>query len=186
MRVQTETETVPCDLREVHIVASLAPEDVENLLELAAASTVFSSDALMAAEDMAWDCAYEGNDDACSFLQARVNESGRERLVGFICYGEIGNKPDNVELFGIAVDPEFQRLGIGSALVAEMERRVASRGGKRIFLETGADRALEKARLFYEANGFGQESRFNKHFIPSEGGLAYCLNVTAGGDEHYQ
>ncbi|CCH50228.1 GNAT family N-acetyltransferase [Pseudodesulfovibrio piezophilus] len=168
-------EIRPCDVREIHIISGVAPADVENILNMAAASGLFSSDAMMSAEDMAWDSAYGDGSETHTFLQATVNESGTEKTVGFICYGRIPHWTETYELYGIAVDPEFQRLGIGSALISEMKRQVTAGTGKRIFLETGASRAYENARLFYEANEFQLENRFHKHFVPSDGGIVYRL-----------
>ena len=182
----SENERTP-EAPEVSIKAGITPAEVEGILDLAATSGLFSSDAMMSAEDMAWDSAYGDGSEPHDFLLAVLGGPGEARPVGFVCYGPIPHWPDSFELYGIAVDPEFQRMGIGSALVSEMNRRVAARRGKRVFLETGTDRAFEPARGFYEANGYAQETRFHKQFIPVEDGVVYRLNVEPGeADPNYQ
>jgi ribosomal protein S18 acetylase RimI-like enzyme len=182
----SENEHGP-EVPEVRIKAGITPPEVEGVLDLAAASGLFSSDAMMSAEDMAWDSAYGDGSAPHDFLLAVLGEPGNARPVGFVCYGPIPHWPDSFELYGIAVDPEFRRMGIGSALVAEVNRRVAALRGKRIFLETGTDRAFEPAHAFYEVNGYERESRFHKQFIPVEGGVVYRLNVDPGeADPNYQ
>jgi len=170
-------------VHEVRIVRGIRPEEVEVVLNMAAASGLFTSDALMSAEDMAWDSAYGDGNVPHAFILAKTVEGGAERTIGFVCYGPIANWAGNFELYGIAVSPEYQRLGIGSALVAEMVRRIGTGKSHRVFLETGADRAYEGARAFYEANGFDREERFHKHFIPLEGGVVYRLNIDVVDDD---
>ena len=182
----SENDRTP-EVPEVRIVAQITPAQVEEVLNLAAASGLFSSDAMMSAEDMAWDSAYGDGSEPHDFLLAVLGEQDGARPVGFVCYGPIPHWPDNFELYGIAVDPEFQRMGIGSALVSEMNRRVAARKGKRILLETGKDRPFEPARSFYEANGYEQEQRFLRQFIPVDDGVVYRLNIEPGeADPNYQ
>lgn len=164
-------------IHEVRIVSGIEPDDVEILLNMAAASGLFASDVMMAAEDMAWDSAYGNGNELHTFFKAVVKEASGKRVVGFICFGPIPHWPGNYELYGIAVEPEFQRLGIGSALVSEMLRQLSCKRGNQLFLETGADRMFEKSRRFYEANNFVQQHRYIKHFTPNDGGIVYCCDI---------
>lgn len=163
--------------REVMISAGLPPEHVEIILDLAAQSGRFTSDALMALEDMAWDTAYGQGAEEHTFLLALANTPQGSLPIGFICFGPIMHWPDQFEMYGIAVVPAFQRMGVGTAFVSEMKRQIASANGKRIFLETGEERAFEGARLFYEDNDFVQEHRFYRQFIPSQGGVVYRFDI---------
>ncbi|MBI9080102.1 MAG: GNAT family N-acetyltransferase [Pseudodesulfovibrio sp.] len=172
-----ENEVLESDVCEVHITSGLCPEDVDSLLEMAGTSGLFNSEEMIAAEDLAWGCAYQGSDASCHFLQARINTPKTEEPIGFLCFAEIPHWPHNYELFGIAVTPDYQRLGIGSALMAEMERMVTTRSGKRIFLETGDSRLFETPRLFYEANNYTMEQRFFKQFIPKDDAIVYCRTI---------
>ena len=157
-------------LLEVGIAVGITPDDVKPLMDMADACGVFGTEELLTAEDMAWDCAFGGGDRR--FIRAMVLTPA-PRPAGFLCFGPIAQWQDNFELLGMAVDPARQRMGIGSALLAEMERQVAALGGRRIFLETGGESQFEPARLFYEANGFVQEHRFRKQFIPKTGGVVF-------------
>ena len=177
MDTTTREEDTREDMREVRISSGITPGDVETILNMAASCGLFSADAMLSAEDMAWDCAYGNGEEAQTFLLAKVCDAQVERIIGFLCYGPIMYWPEEFELYGITVDPEFRRLGIGSALVAEMTRRIAGERGRSIFLETGEGRAFENARLFYEANGFSEQRRFCKQFISMDGGLVYRLNI---------
>ncbi len=187
MEISTITEPCFDDIRGVRIVSGLTPNDMEAVLNMAAVSGVFSSDIMMTAEDMAWDCAYGDGSEQHMFLKAVTTESGMEKTIGFICYGPIPRWTESYELYGIVVETEYHRLGIGTGLVAEMRRQILAEHGKQIFLETGSDRIFEGARLFYEANEFVYEHRFYKQFPATNGGIIYRLGIDADlFDEQYQ
>lgn len=176
-----------CEAQEVRITSGITPDDVETILNMAAASGLFTSDLMMSAEDMAWDSAYGDGNEFHTFLKASACGPEGNMVVGFICFGPIPRWDGNFEMYGIAVDPEYQRLGIGSALMSEMNRQIALANGKQVFLETGEDRIFENARLFYEANNFIQEPHFIRHFVPTDGGVVYCCDIDSDhSDEQYQ
>ncbi len=64
---------------------------------------------------------------------------------------------ENTELFiyDIAVKPEFQRKGIGKALLSKLKELSSERGIQEIFV--AADEEDAKALLFYEGTGGEQE-----------------------------
>ena len=66
--------------------------------------------------------------------------------------------PDSFEVHFMAVRPEFHRQGIGSALLAHLEREAVSRGGGWLHVKTLApshsDPFYARTRRFYEAMGF--------------------------------
>ena len=57
------------------------------------------------------------------------------RLVGWICWGPTPCTLGTYDLYWMAVDPAAQRVGVGTALLAEMERRLAGRA-RLIVVET--------------------------------------------------
>lgn len=175
------------DIPEVRIVSGIEPADVENLLNMAAASGLFTSDVMMTAEDMAWESAYGSGSEMHTFFKAVIADSGSDRIIGFICFGPVPHWPGNYEMYGIAVEPEYQRLGIGSALLSESFRRIAFERGHRLYLETGTNKIFENSRRFYEANNFIQQHRYIKQFTPNDGGIVYCYDIAPNAiDEHHQ
>ena len=57
------------------------------------------------------------------------------RLAGWICWGPTPCTLGTCDLYWIAVDPALHGLGLGTALVDEMERRLAGRA-RLIVVET--------------------------------------------------
>jgi len=58
------------------------------------------------------------------------------------------------EIYIIAVDPSFQRSGVGKALMAFAFEWMRERQLKMAFVETGGDRGHAPARASYESIGF--------------------------------
>ena len=58
------------------------------------------------------------------------------------------------EIYIIAVDPSFQRRGVGHALLNFSFEWIRSRGLAMVMVETGGDRGHEPSRATYESAGF--------------------------------
>lgn len=179
----TSQEEPSVKTQEVEISSWITPDDVDKILSMIAASGLFSPSEIDSAESLVWDCAYGNGSGPDTFLKATVNDAGQEVIIGFLCFGPIPYWAGNYELYALVVEPEFQRLGIGSALLAEMNGLIANKDGDSIFLETKTDRSYETARLFCEANNYIPELRYIKQFIPENGGIVYRCDLNLIADD---
>ena len=90
-----------------------------------------------------------------------------EKPVGFAMIGQVSkelNLPDVSELMAIAVEPEKQKMGIGTMLIREMEKKAAEFNIQRIFLHTAVEN-LQAQRLFAEC-GY-QKDGIKSGFYPA-------------------
>jgi ribosomal protein S18 acetylase RimI-like enzyme len=76
-----------------------------------------------------------------------------QRPVGWICT-RLHPEDKMAEIYVLAVDPDYQRQGIGKALLARAQDRAMSAGMSMVMVETGDDPGHAPARGMYEANGF--------------------------------
>lgn len=58
------------------------------------------------------------------------------------------------EIYVLVVDPDYQRLGIGRALMERAIEVTRTAGMKMIMVETGGDAGHEAARKAYDSSGF--------------------------------
>jgi ribosomal protein S18 acetylase RimI-like enzyme len=98
-----------------------------------------------------------------------VAEDGAN-IVGFITYSSYDFPPRTPYISWIAVDPEYHRQGVGSKLVANVEKEILSTGVKELYVETptkeeGIGSDYEKTYKFYEGAGF-QIHRIKKRDSP--------------------
>jgi len=71
-------------------------------------------------------------------------------------------------LYLIAVHPERQGRGRGSALLRHVEAALAARGERVLLVETSGLPAFEQARAFYRGNGYGEEARIRDFYQAGE------------------
>ena len=89
-------------------------------------------------------------------------DSGGEFLVAetggrVVAMGGLAIDGDQAELLRIRVDPDHQREGVGSRLLARLETVARERGVERLVAETA--RRQGAATEFYPAHGFEEQSR---------------------------
>ncbi|MGV1100851.1 GNAT family N-acetyltransferase [Thiovibrio sp. JS02] len=77
-----------------------------------------------------------------------------EQVIGFICYGEIPMTDRRFDLYWVAVDPALGRQGVGRLLLARMEEDLAAAGPVRVYVDTSSTPGYDRARSFYEKNGY--------------------------------
>jgi ribosomal protein S18 acetylase RimI-like enzyme len=81
------------------------------------------------------------------------------RLVGTVIAGWDGWRGG---IYRLAVLPDCRRRGVGQALVAEAERRLAARGARRLNAMVARDEA--HARAFWDATpGWGRDARWQRY-----------------------
>lgn len=90
-------------------------------------------------------------------LAARIDGECVGTATGVICHGLYGGFDTYLVIEDVVVDPDHRRLGVGSALLVELERIARERSCKQMILLTEACRA--DAAALYESAGFLGEWR---------------------------
>lgn len=81
---------------------------------------------------------------------AEVNSS----VAGYICYGPIPLTEGTWDIYWIAVAVEYQRLGVGRALLSFAETNITKASGRLALIETSSNPEYERTRRFYRAQGY--------------------------------
>jgi ribosomal protein S18 acetylase RimI-like enzyme len=101
-------------------------------------------------------------------------------LVGWICWGPTPCTSGTFDLYWIVVDSGWQGRGIGGALVAEMERRLAGRA-RLIVVETAGRADYAPTRAFYAARGYQVESTIPDYYEPGDDLVTYVKRDGGSG-----
>ena len=98
-------------------------------------------------------------------------------LAGYCCYGATPGTEGTYDLYWIAVDPARQGRGVGSALLAEVERRLGERQARMLVVETSGRDEYEATRQFYGARGYDLTARLRDFYAPADDRVVYtrCL-----------
>jgi ribosomal protein S18 acetylase RimI-like enzyme len=88
-------------------------------------------------------------------------------LAGWICWGPTPCTTGTYDMYWIAVDPSVHGAGLGSVMVAEMERRLAGRA-RLVVVETGGRKEYDATRSFYLARHYEEAARVKDFYAPGD------------------
>ncbi|HET9707254.1 MAG TPA: GNAT family N-acetyltransferase [Gemmatimonadales bacterium] len=119
------------------------------------------------------DEALDGDDDY-RFLGAFDGDE----LVGYACYGPTPDTLGTFDLYWIAVDGKRQGSGIGTQLIAAVEKTLLAVGCRLIVVETSSRAAYDSTRGFYEARGFTNTATIPGYYAPGDDLVIYVKDLT--------
>ncbi len=90
------------------------------------------------------------------------------------CYYVPEEMADRVwNLLMIAVDPERHGDGLGSALMAFVERQLANEGVRILLVDTSGTAEFERTRGFYDMLGYEREARIRDYWAPGDDKITF-------------
>ena len=143
------------------LLRNLTAADRGRIEELSRAVGVFREDEVPVALEV-FDGAIAGSPD---YLALGADLDGR--LAGWICWGPTPCTLGTYDLYWMAVDPGLQGTGIGTALVVEMEQRLAG-VARLIVIETAGRPDYAGTRAFYQARGYSPVAVVPDFYAPGE------------------
>jgi ribosomal protein S18 acetylase RimI-like enzyme len=103
--------------------------------------------------------------------------AGDGSLAGYGCFGATPGTEGTYDLYWIAVHPARQGTGVGSALLAEVERRIAERAARMLVVETSGQDGYEAARRFYGAHGYEMTARLRDFYAPADDRVVFTRHL---------
>lgn len=93
----------------------------------------------------------------------------REReLLGYACYGPTPCTVGTWDLYWIAVAGETRGRGVGTSLMDDVERNVASHRARLLVIETSSREDYTPTRAFYERRGYDAVARVPDFYAPGD------------------
>lgn len=148
-----------------HLIDS-DPDQIEALVR---ATEFFSPEEISIARELADDALANGASSHYRFSLADENGS----LAAYACFGRIPGTRFAWDLYWIVVAPAIQSQGLGGQLLSEVEARVASAGGDRLYAETSSREQYAPTRRFYTRYNFHQAAEFPDFYAPGDGKVVY-------------
>jgi ribosomal protein S18 acetylase RimI-like enzyme len=85
------------------------------------------------------------------------------------------------DLYWIAVDPDFQKQGVGSTLLVSLEEMARAKGGRMVLADTSTIPHYEKTQRFYLKNGFQEVARVPDYYHPGNDRITFCKKLEDRG-----
>lgn len=98
------------------------------------------------------------------------------RVAGYLCRWLVG---DEISILNVAVDPDYQRLGLGRALVEMLLEEARGQGVAQIILEVRENNAA--ARKLYESLGFVRTGLRRNYYGKEDHALLMSRPLGSGG-----
>ena len=155
------------------VLRHLTPADRDRIEEITRAVGVFRADEVPVALEV-FDGAVAGSPD---YVALGADLDGR--LVGWICWGPTPCTLGTYDLYWMAVDPAVQGAGVGSALLGEMERRLAGIA-RLIVVETAGRPDYAPTRAFYQARGYRAVAVIPDFYAPGDDQVVYVKALALG------
>ncbi len=125
-------------------------------------------------------CQTHGLDDGRSYF---VRWQG-DAIVGLVgLHHAVWGPEENVWLAWFAVDPDWQGKGLGRELLVAVERIAAARGFRKLLVETYEHPDFDKARRFYERNGFQHAGQIMDYLPDGSPMVVYARRLGQGSRE---
>jgi len=156
------------------VLRTLNVADRGRIEEITRAAGLFREDEIPVALEV-FDGAAAGSPD---YIALGAEHDGR--LAGWICWGPTPCTLGTYDLYWMAVDPALQRAGIGTALVAAMERRLAG-VARLILVETAGRPDYRDTRAFYQARGYSVAATIADFYAPGDDQVVYVKSLSPRG-----
>ena len=147
------------------------PDQIETLVR---ATGFFSPEEVATARELADDALANGDKSHYRFVLA--DHDGE--LAAYACFGRIPGTRSAWDLYWIVVAPALQSQGMGSRILRQVEIRVASAGGDRLYAETSSREQYAPTRRFYAGCGFHKAAEFPDFYAPGDGKIVYVSLLT--------
>lgn len=151
------------------------PRDVQDVRDLVELVGVFSEPEIAIAAELVMETLQRGAAAGYEFVFAER----ADRLAGYACFGPIPATADSYDLYWIAVHPDERGRGLGAALMARSEQRIAAAGGRRIFIDTSSRSGYASAHRLYATSGFREAARLDGFYGPNDAKLIFAKTLAA-------
>lgn len=119
-------------------------------------------------------CGAHGLDDGRTYYVWKQGGATRG-LVGL--HHAVWGPEENVWLAWFAVDPDCQGRGLGRRLLTAIERIAVEKGFRKLLVETYEHEDFNKARRFYERNGFRRTGRIADYLPDGSPMIVYAKTL---------
>lgn len=142
----------------------MSHEDKPRVIEILRGTPEFKPFEVAVAEELIDSYLNDPSGSGYHILVADVDST----VTGYICYGPTPLTEGTWDIYWMAVTPEKQGRGIGSALMKSAEKAIVRAKGRLVIIETSSTPAYEKTRNFHLSQGYEIVARIPDFYAPGD------------------
>ena len=150
-------------------IRAVMPNDLTALKAVIAANDLFPPEML---NDMTTE--YFGNENSQDIWLTYEDQ----KPVAIAYCGQEKMTEGTWNLYLIAVHPNYQGRGYGTAMLRYLEQTLAERGARILLVETSGLPSFELTRAFYLKGGYHQEARIREFYQAGEDKIVFRKSIT--------
>lgn len=100
-----------------------------------------------------------------------------KKAVGWICFGKTPCTIGTFDIYWIAVDPDYQRWGIGSKLLDFGQNKIIEQDGRLIVIETSGSDMYKSTQQFYEKNGYKLAANVDNFYAQNDPKMIFTKQI---------
>lgn len=153
--------------------STLTKGDEKAISDIVSSTGFFNVEEVSVAVELAVETLSTGHKSGYNFIFAELDGM----VAGYSCFGRIPGTKNSYDLYWIAVHCDYQKTGIGAALLKNVENFIYSAGGGRIYIETSSRKQYEPTRNFYIRSGYFQEALLTGFYDNQDHKIIYSKNI---------
>ena len=158
------------------MIRPMSAPDKPAVMELILATDMFMPAEVEVAEELI--DAYLDDPDQKDY-DVVVVEDDKGGVAGYLTWGPTPLAENVYDLYWMAVSPKEQGRGRGKQLVAWLEAKVRSLGGRMIIIETAGQPKYHPTREFYLRLGYTEVARIPDYYKPGDARIIYTKHLAS-------
>lgn len=133
----------------------------------------FKPDEIIVAEEVLDEYLHSGTRSGYNALVAEVGSS----IAGYICFGPTPLTDATWDVYWLVISPDFQRKGIGKALLNAAEEEIKKARGKTIIIETSSRPEYGRAQRLYVSQDYQLICQIPDFYAPGDDKLIFVKRL---------
>lgn len=156
------------------MIRPMSAPDKPAVMEIIRATDMFMPAEIVVAEELI--DAYLDTTEPEDYEVVVVEDDGGG-VAGYMTWGPTALAENVYDLYWMAVSPREQGRGRGKELVAWLEDRVRTLGGRMIIIETAGQLKYHPTRQFYLRLGYTEVARIPDFYKPGDDRIIYTKDI---------
>ena len=156
------------------MIIKATAKDGNDIRKIASTSGFFSEEEITTVDEL-WDEYILRGAQASGYYFIVHTET--DKILGFACYGPHPLTESTYDLYWIVTDKNAKGRGVGKALMAVVEKKVAAQGGSLLIAETSGKELYKPTRAFYKKRGYLKEAVIKDFYAPGDDLVMYTKKL---------